>query len=528
MGFPGISFGARWSNQRVFAKSVAPQNCSDCTCIYDSILYNARKFADDYLLLSLSANVIPDGDATLTLPCRNAFEDESVNFLLLNRGIGRVLIASAGNSGKNVDVALDSVANFRMTVSVQEVTPYGRPTSRSQQGSQILISAPTSLCQPCRSRDCTAGCLKTYATKTTDLMGYDGYSIDNYTLSFVGTSGAAPIVSGIFNMVMQYKIEPIGFVDALGILIESAVRPSDRKYSSFVKNAAGFEYDPFLGFGYVHASKALMTATNWTTISEFNFTVSPVSMISSIDTFLLRLHSHTAQVRVCFNATANNGTNTNVALWLKSPSGTRSRLLMPFVYEEHFRGTFTNFCIKSFQFWKESPAGTWELVSETVVGGVPNLAVTSWTLEVTYFAKPRSAVWSTSGDGLAVLRCATTSSTSSRMLSLPLAGDTIVVCSNGSTFLPLTGSFLTSVSSYLHLAYFHGRILFQPCSTRACVLNNCLELPRWFSTQFRLCRPASGSFHCPWADLLGIYRHLLSARVATATRDAPTGMPPLI
>jgi len=92
---------------------------------------------------------------------------------------------------------------------VGSVNNSGQRSIDSEQGANLLVSAPG-------GEDC-----KKHGIVTTDNTGSGGYSADDYTDCFNGTSAAAPMVSGVAALILQANPE-LGWRDVHAILAHSA------------------------------------------------------------------------------------------------------------------------------------------------------------------------------------------------------------------------------------------------------------------------------------------------------------------
>jgi thermitase len=153
-------------------------------------------------------------------------------------GLGSVIVGSAGN--ENVST-VSYPANLASVIAVgasnmcdQRKTPTsnacnGFETWGSNYGSALDVSAP--------------GVWLT----TTDISGVNGYSSGNYDELFNGTSGAAPIVSGV-----------------VGLILSANPALSANEVQTILQNTAddvnGGGWDSQMGYGRVNANRAVLAA----------------------------------------------------------------------------------------------------------------------------------------------------------------------------------------------------------------------------------------------------------------------------
>ncbi len=183
-------------------------------------------------------------------------------------GRGVVLVRSAGNtrqqstSGPAGDANLDGYANDPRQITVAAVRSDGRFASYSTPGSCVLVAAPGG-----DYRGGYPGLVTTDRTGTAGLNGVgdpgDPTSFDYLVGSrlFVGTSAAAPLVSGVVALVLSARPE-LHWFEVQQILALSArhVGPAD---PDLRVNGAGFPVSPNTGFGIPDAGVAVRLARSW-------------------------------------------------------------------------------------------------------------------------------------------------------------------------------------------------------------------------------------------------------------------------
>lgn len=102
-------------------------------------------------------------------------------------------IWAGGNGRQNRDQSnYDGYANSPYTFAIGAIDYNGNQAYYSESGANLLAVTPSSG---------TSG----HGIVTTDLMGSDGYSIGDCTLSFGGTSSAAPLAAGIIALILQAR-----------------------------------------------------------------------------------------------------------------------------------------------------------------------------------------------------------------------------------------------------------------------------------------------------------------------------------
>jgi len=195
------------------------------------------------------------------------------NACILGRnGLGVLNFWAGGNGlASSDDSNLDGYANSIFTIAVGAVGNTGVQSYYSEPGANLVVCAPSSGYNLLGS---------TISTWTTDRTGPTGYSTNDYTGLFGGTSSATPLVAGIGALMLQAN-PLLGWRDVQEIMIRSATRnhPSD---SGWRANEAGFWFNHKYGGGMINASGAVAMAQGWAnlgpwtsiTTSETNLNIS--------------------------------------------------------------------------------------------------------------------------------------------------------------------------------------------------------------------------------------------------------------
>ncbi len=187
---------------------------------------------------------------------------------------GIVYVWSAGNGGRDGqdNSNYDFQANNRHVISVCAVNGTGRQASYSEPGANIW------LCAPGGDSNAVSG---TLGLPTTDLMGseggnpdrdtFDDYADQNYSRTFVGTSAAAPIVSGVVALMLEANPD-LGWRDVRLILAETArkndVADSDWSVTSAASGQPQYNINHKYGFGVVDAAAAVSKVSGWRNVGE--------------------------------------------------------------------------------------------------------------------------------------------------------------------------------------------------------------------------------------------------------------------
>ncbi len=185
-------------------------------------------------------------------------------------GRGVVLVRSAGNTRVEDynfmtgvgDANLDAYANDLLQITVGAVRSDGRVASYSNPGACLLVAAP--------GGDDTAGFDGLFTTDPTGAKGENRFvdpddpQLADYISGangFVGTSAAAPLVSGVAALVLSANPQ-LGWRDVQQVLALSA-RQVDRTDPDLATNGAGWWVSHNAGFGVVNAGTAVRLAQTW-------------------------------------------------------------------------------------------------------------------------------------------------------------------------------------------------------------------------------------------------------------------------
>ncbi len=185
------------------------------------------------------------------------------NAVTLGRnGRGSVMVRAAGNNrGFMARADDDAYVNDPNVITVAAVSRNGRVTDYSEPGACVLVAAP-------------GGGNGYQGLLTLDLAGNDRgvnsgipYFSDyadyrtGATLGFTGTSGAAPLVSGIAALLVSANPN-LSYRDVQQILLLSS-RQVDLADPGLVVNGAGFAVSHNAGFGVPDAGHAMWLARMW-------------------------------------------------------------------------------------------------------------------------------------------------------------------------------------------------------------------------------------------------------------------------
>ena len=172
-------------------------------------------------------------------------------------GLGTVVVFAGGNDrSKNFITSYDPTNSSSYVINIAAASIDGTVTSYSTPGPNLLVAAPGS---------------DPSSLVTTDRVGPAGYNkaadgnfTDTTASAFNGTSGAAPIATGVIALMLQANPK-LGYRDVEDILVNSAKAPATGTATADTEVNGGIRtYSPDLGFGNIDALGAVRLAETWT------------------------------------------------------------------------------------------------------------------------------------------------------------------------------------------------------------------------------------------------------------------------
>jgi subtilisin-like proprotein convertase family protein len=283
-----------------------------------------------------------------------AFEDDVANG---RGGLGNIITWAAGNGYSSDDSNKDGYANARQTIAVSAVTHQGTASSYSEPGANILIAA--------HSDGSGEG------ITTTDIEGSDGYTSNDYTDDFGGTSSATPLASGVIALILEANAN-LTWRDVQHVLVNSA-RQNHANHGSWNVNGAGHDVSHQYGFGTVDAGRATQVAENWTNVDPaINITSGTLGVNTAIpdaggaltDTVSVNDGLRIEHVEVIVDI--EHDYRGDLEVILTSPSGTQSVLCKQ---QSDSGNDYSNWMFSTVHNWDEYSTGNWTLTVEDVDTG---------------------------------------------------------------------------------------------------------------------------------------------------------------
>ncbi len=277
-----------------------------------------------------------------------AFEDDVANG---RGGLGNIITWAAGNGlDSDDDSNKDGYANARQTIAVTAITHQGEQSWYAEPGANILVAA--------HSDGSGEG------ITTTDIEGSSGYTNNDYTDNYGGTSSATPLASGVIALILEANAN-LTWRDVQHILVHSA-RVNDANDNSWGLNGAGHDVSHKYGFGAVDAGRAVALAENWTSVDPaMNITSGTRTVNSAIpdnsapginDTVTINdgLRIEHVEVYVDIDHTYRG----DLIITLTSPSGTESTLAQK---QSDSNNNYRNWMFSTVHNWDEMSNGNWTL-----------------------------------------------------------------------------------------------------------------------------------------------------------------------
>ncbi|KXO10365.1 Extracellular serine protease [Moritella sp. JT01] len=320
-----------------------------------------------------------------------------------NDGRGVLLIKAAGNSFKSVytrDFKFINYSEYASDKSKPELTANNAGVSVNNSSFyNTLISAvqkndPLHPLAPYSSVGAAVFASAPSAKVTTNVTGCEnGYSSlwfngehCNYTSSFGGTSGAAPVASGVAALIFGVNTD-LTWRDVRYIMAKTA-KKIDKDFTpititnegegakfvaepGWVTNKAGYHFHNWYGFGLLDATAAVqMAANNYTLLPELKETafVNPNELSSSTipegnsgvkkEVYIAeQMTIEAVQLKIGIN----HARNSDIAIEVISPSGTHSMIFTPRSVVTETNAKFDDTVLLSNAFFGESSEGNWTI-----------------------------------------------------------------------------------------------------------------------------------------------------------------------
>jgi subtilisin family serine protease len=290
-------------------------------------------------------------------------------------GRGTVVVFSAGNGRREGDdSSFDAYASSRFAIAVGAVNRTGEPSSYSEQGMNVAVSAfggefaPPDVIWTTHNSGAEAQAHLREA-------GPSQAPVD-YTDSFNGTSAAAPQVSGAVALLLERNPQ-LHYRDVKEILMSTARRTGLKDGDPFTSNGGGFPFSHSFGAGLIDVAKALEAADSWTSLGPLVEASRQHAVLNvpipdgegAGENIKFELADSNLRVEhVEVTVTVAHPLRGDLGFVLVSPSGMRS-VAKRRPHDD--TADFTAYTFTSVRHWGESSSGTWELqVSDNEANGL--------------------------------------------------------------------------------------------------------------------------------------------------------------
>lgn len=344
-------------------------------------------------------------------------------------GNGRLELVSRGINDYRLGSAnLDGYNTTPYTINVGAITVSGKNAYYSSPGSSLWVSAPggvDGISSPAIVTTDRIGCKLGYAkTDVSATIGSIGGGFQkglgensgcNYTVTFNGTSSAAPNVTGSIALLLN-AFPKLSWRDVKYLLAKTAVKAqadvdqsenyfylaSPTMYANhksptgyvwdddWVVNDAGFNYNNLFGFGMINVDAAMDLAKNYSTlftglIQVKNYSSTGLSLAipdynkdGVVDTINVSDNMRIEAIQVQVSLTHPNAGE--LAVELVSPNNKRS-VLVPMNNSLDGIANMTAYTFLTNKFYFESSLGSWKIrIIDGRTGSTGTL--TSWKLSI--------------------------------------------------------------------------------------------------------------------------------------------------
>ncbi|XP_056379292.1 proprotein convertase subtilisin/kexin type 5 isoform X1 [Hyla sarda] len=289
-----------------------------------------------------------DGPASLA---RDAFEN---GIRTGRRGYGSIFVWASGNGGRSRDhCSCDGYTNSIYTISISSTTESGK--------------------KPWYLEECASTLATTYSSGesydrkviTTDLR-------QRCTDSHTGTSASAPMAAGIIALALEAN-PTLTWRDVQHIIVKTS-RQRHLNAPDWKTNAAGHKVSHLYGFGLMDAEAMVIEADKWNTVPAQHIcventdrqikTIRPDNVVRSVykaTGCADNANHHVIYLEhVVVRITITHPRRGDLAIYLTSPSGTRSQLLANRLFDHSMEG-FKNWEFMTTHCWGEKASGDWIL-----------------------------------------------------------------------------------------------------------------------------------------------------------------------
>ena len=317
-------------------------------------------------------------------------------------GLGNIYVWANGNGREDNDNSnYDGYANSRYTIAVAASTDDGTQASYSEKGAAILVNAPSN-----------GGTAEITTTDRSGRLGYNqtffrhplDYTDRDYTMTFGGTSAAAPLVAGVIALMLEAN-PALTWRDVQHILITTAEK-NDPLDDDWTTNSAGFPVNHTYGFGRIDARTAVDTALTWVTVGEEvmaekssapDLSIPDDSSEGLQDIITIDDDLVVEFVEVDFSA-GDHPCWADLEIVLTSPGGTESILAERHPGHSYYGSGYENWKFGSLRHFGEGAQGDWTLAVKDLAAEDEG-TFQSWTLRIYGTADIHTVTATAGGNG---------------------------------------------------------------------------------------------------------------------------------
>jgi subtilisin family serine protease/subtilisin-like proprotein convertase family protein len=313
---------------------------------------------------------------------------------------GKLFIMAAGNSRKiNHDCGLEYLTSNPYVITVAALKNDNTYASYSSPGSSILVSGysgeqfndsatigttylsgKSSYKENIKNYDKIKHCYTRISTnECTNWTWLEDDDNDhhprNYTYAMNGTSAATPGVAGILALVLE-ACPTLTWRDVKYLIAKTSIKV-DSSNTSWITNSAGFHHSVDYGFGLINGSEMIKECqSGYKSLSAKSFYLSQYNVgditipdSSTNNTLKINFDITTDKIIEWLGVTlySDHALASDLEIYLTSPSGTRTRLMIGNNSGGVGYKLTTGFRFGSVAFMGESSSGNWKLEIHDIV-----------------------------------------------------------------------------------------------------------------------------------------------------------------
>lgn len=281
-------------------------------------------------------------------------------------GKGSIYVWASGNGrGEGDTCGFDGYANSPFVIPVGAIDHLGKASWYSEGCAALMAVAPSSG--------------ESKGVITADLMGPAGYSEDECTATFGGTSAAAPLAAGIVALILQERPD-LTWRDVKDVIAKgsSMIQPHDADWHY---NGRHYHHSHQYGFGLLRVPPLMAAARAHVLLPAVKMLTLPTAGFPNSDgiipinhTFVVSASQMKFVEHVSVHIYLLHPERGRVTVKLVSPSGTVSRLAESRSHDVYANYPPAGWIFNSVRHWgEEAVDGNWLVVVEDVKKDDPNV-----------------------------------------------------------------------------------------------------------------------------------------------------------